>query len=72
MDATQCKMARVGLGLSAVNLAEVAGVARLTVARFESGKAISRESLEAIERALLDAGAQFSMRSGRKGVTVPE
>jgi transcriptional regulator with XRE-family HTH domain len=72
MNAKQCRMARTGLGLSAHELGTEAGLTRLTVARFESGRAISDESREAIEKALHDAGAKFSRQAGRIGVTVPE
>jgi len=72
MDATQCRMARTGLGWRAQDLADKAGVGYATVARFEAGSAIADESRQKIEQALADAGAQFSKRSGRVGVTVPE
>lgn len=72
MDATQCRMARTGLNLSAVDLAKLAGIGYATVARFETGANIAADSREKLEKALLDAGAQFSARAGRVGVTVPE
>lgn len=65
-------MARAGLGWSAADVAEAAGLTRLTVARYESGKGISAESQAAIERALTEAGAQFSRRTGKVAVAVPE
>lgn len=65
-------MARAGLGLTAHDLAKLAGVGYATVARFEAGSAISAGSLADIERALSDAGAQFSRRASRVGVAVPE
>jgi len=65
-------MARAGLGLSAAEVGEAAGLTRLTVARFESGKPISEESRAAIEKALELAGAEFARRSGRVSVSIPE
>lgn len=72
MDAAQCKMARVGLGWRALDLSKASGVATATIARFELGKNVSDESREKLVKALSDAGAQFSRRSGRIGVTIPE
>ena len=65
-------MARVGLGLSADNLSEKSGVSRVTIARFESGNAVASTSVDAITNALTDAGADFTRKAGRVGVTVPE
>lgn len=65
-------MARVGLGWSAHDLAQRAAVGYATVARFETGATIREEVAAKIENALSEAGAQFSRRGGRVGVTVPE
>ena len=65
-------MARAGIGWRAKDLAEAAGVGPATVARFELGETVADETRAKLERALLDGGAQFSARSGRIGVTVPE
>ena len=65
-------MARAGLGWRAKDLANAAGVGSATVARFELGENIASESRDKLRQALVDAGAQFSHRSGRVGVTVPE
>jgi transcriptional regulator with XRE-family HTH domain len=72
MNGTQSKMARAALGWSSHDLARFAGVARITVARFESGANIEDESRAKLVTALEDAGARFSRRSGRVGVSVPE
>lgn len=72
MTPTQSKMARAALGLRAADLAEACGLTRITVARFELGESVAAESVEKMKRALIDAGAQFTRRSGRVGVTVPE
>ena len=66
------KMARAALGWSTHQLAEAAGINRITVVRFEKGEGVADESASAIEKALTGNGAQFSRRSGRVGVSVPE
>jgi hypothetical protein len=48
-----------------------ADVGRATAARFELGESVSDESRDKLEAALIKAGAQFSARSGRVGVSVP-
>lgn len=72
MNATQCRMARTGLNLSAVDLAKLAGLGYATVARFETGATIANESRDKIAAALDQAGALFSKSKGRVGVTVPD
>lgn len=44
----------------------------MTIARFELGETVAAESVDKMERALVEAGAQFTRRAGRVGVTVPE
>jgi transcriptional regulator with XRE-family HTH domain len=65
-------MARAALGWRAADLAEAAGVHRVTVARYESGEAIDAQSLSAMQTAFADRGVLFSRRSGRVGVTAAE
>jgi transcriptional regulator with XRE-family HTH domain len=65
-------MARSGLGWSAKDLAAAAGIGYATVARFESGDNVAAESIDAMRAALVEAGAHFSHKTGRVGVTVPE
>ena len=72
MDATQCRMARVGLNISGRDFAKLAGVGYATLARFESGAEINSETKTKIMAALQQAGAQFSKRAGHVGVMVPE
>ena len=72
MNPTQSRMARAGLQWSLHDLAAHSGVARITCARFEAGKAVAAESVDKMSKALADAGADFSRRAGRVGVTVPE
>ena len=72
MNGKQVRMARCGLGWSAQELADNAGVGRMTVVRIEAGKNVEEVALDRVSDALAKAGAQFSRRSGRLGVTVPE
>lgn len=71
MDGIQSKMARAAFGWSTHDLARKANVGRVTVARFESGETISEDSLAKIESALAGAGAAFTKKTGRVGVSVP-
>ena len=72
MNATQCRMARLGLNISGRDLAALAGLGYATIARFESGADINDESRSKIAKALETAGAEFSRRAGRISVSVPE
>ncbi|MBL9065549.1 MAG: helix-turn-helix transcriptional regulator [Sphingopyxis sp.] len=72
MTPTQSKMARVALKWTTDDLAEHASVGRMTVARFERGDGVAAESVEKMRKALADAGADFTRKAGRVGVTVPE
>jgi transcriptional regulator with XRE-family HTH domain len=73
MNVTQCRMARTGLGLSAADLASLAGVGYATVARFETGAAVADDTRYKIAGALVKAGALLpAPRSGRVSVSVPE
>lgn len=65
-------MARAGLGWSAHDLADAAGVGYATVARFESGGVVNSDSLDKIAQAFAAAGVSFSSGKGRIGATVPE
>lgn len=72
MTPTQSRMARAAIQWSLHDLANAAKVSRMTCARFELGKSVAAESVEAMRKALADAGADFTRRAGRVGVTVPE
>lgn len=72
MEPKQSAMARLGLGWTLSDLAAHAGVGRATAARFELGEVVSNGTRAKLERALTEAGTQFSRRVGRVGVTVPE
>lgn len=67
-------MARAGLGLSATDLAERAGVSYPTLNRFEKGKPeqVSGKIREQLERVLREAGAEFGQRGGRVSVSVSD
>ena len=65
-------MARVGLKWTTDDLAEKANVGRMTVARFERGDNVAESSIDKMRDALSRAGADFSRKSGKIGVAVPE
>lgn len=44
----------------------------MTCARFELGETIAEESMSKMKDALLEAGADFTRRAGRIGVTVSD
>jgi len=56
----QCRLARIGLSISRIELAQRADVAERTIADFESGKRKPiRGTLDKLERVLAAAGAEF-------------
>jgi transcriptional regulator with XRE-family HTH domain len=63
----QCRMARAALGLGVRDLAAAAKVASDTVARFERGDELKERTIEALRRALEDAGVEFT-NGGQPGV----
>lgn len=65
-------MARSGLNISGRELADLSGVGYATIARFEAGSNITDENRAKLAKALQKAGANFSRRSGRASVSVPE
>lgn len=75
MLAVQCRMARAALGWGVRDLAKQAGVSVDTVTRLEKGDALLPRTVEAIKRALEEAGVIFVAENGegpgvrlRKGV----
>ncbi len=70
---TVVKMARVGLGLSQQQLADLANVSLHTVLRIEAEKSSRTVSKEAIVRVLEDAGIEFlpATDSGGEGLRLP-
>ena len=71
MTPTQCRMARAGLKLSAVDLAKAARVGYATVARFESGKTVQPDMIERLRQTLAAAGAVFNNGGRLVGASVP-
>lgn len=55
----QCRAARILLGWSAQQVADVAEVGIATVKRFEAGQGVQPTTNEAIERGLTNAGIIF-------------
>ena len=64
MLAVQCKMARVALGLGVRELAQLAQVAPATVSRLEAGEELKPRTVDAIRRALEEAGVEFIPENG--------
>lgn len=64
MTPEQCKMARAGLGLSVRDLAQRAQVSTNTVSRLEAGEELKPRTVEAVQRALEDAGVEFIAENG--------
>jgi transcriptional regulator with XRE-family HTH domain len=64
MQAVQCKMARVALGLGIRELAEMAQVAPATISRLEAGEDLKPRTVDAIRQALESAGAIFVSENG--------
>ena len=60
----QCRMARVGLGLSVRKLADAARVAPQTVVRFERGEKLRPRTVTSLQKVLEAAGVEFT--DGRK------
>ncbi len=59
MNAMQCRMARVALRMSVIDLAVAAKVAPGTVSRLEGGEELKPRTVEAMQRALEEHGAEF-------------
>ncbi len=64
MNATQCKMARVALGLGVRDLAEISGTSQATISRLERGEELKPTTLSAIKAALEAAGVVFLPENG--------
>jgi transcriptional regulator with XRE-family HTH domain len=69
----QCFLARAALGWTVKHLARAAEVAPLSVARFERGGPMRPRTVEAIQRALENAGVIFIDASdGRPGARLSQ
>lgn len=66
MQAVHCRMARAALGWGVRDLAEAAKVSPDTVARLERGEPLRERTVDAIRRALEDAGVEFTPDGGVK------
>jgi transcriptional regulator with XRE-family HTH domain len=64
MKPVQCKMARAAAGLGVRELAAKAGVSPDTIARLERGEEIRPRTIEAVQKALEDAGIEFIPENG--------
>ncbi|WIY26958.1 helix-turn-helix domain-containing protein [Parasedimentitalea psychrophila] len=64
MNAMQCKMARVALGLGVRELASLADVAQATVSRLERGEELKAGTVQIIRAALEGAGVIFVESNG--------
>jgi transcriptional regulator with XRE-family HTH domain len=64
MKAVQLRMARAAIGWGVRELAEKAGVTANTVSRIELGSDAKQSTIEAIQRALEEAGIEFIPENG--------
>ncbi len=64
MNAVQCKMARVALGLGVRDLANLANVAQATISRLERGEDLKETTVAAIQAALEASGVEFIAENG--------
>lgn len=60
LTATQCRMARAGLGLSVIEAAKVSLVSRASIVRFENGSDLKSVLRQALRTALEKRGAVFT------------
>ncbi len=70
MNLTQCRMARAALEWTLDDLAKASGVARRTIAKFETGGNVLPEKVEALRAALVAQGVEFINGGKRLGVAV--
>jgi transcriptional regulator with XRE-family HTH domain len=64
LSAPQCRMARAALEWGVRDLAAAAKVSADTVARFERGDLLKDRTVEALQRALSEAGVVFIPENG--------
>ncbi len=71
MEPIQSRMARAALKLNLHDLADLAGISRITAQRFEKGDPVAQSTVEAMRHALEAKGVEFtaSKGTGRLGVT---
>jgi transcriptional regulator with XRE-family HTH domain len=59
MNSIQCRLARVALGWSIIDLAQAAEISSQTVTRFERGDHLREKTLKKIRAVLEEAGIEF-------------
>lgn len=64
MLAVQCRMARAALGWGVRELAKAAGVSVDTITRLEKGDILLPRTVEAVRKALAEAGIEFIPANG--------
>ncbi len=64
MNAVQLKMARVALGLTVRQAAELSGTSHDTITRIESGQTLKPSTIAKIRGALESAGVEFIAENG--------
>jgi hypothetical protein len=64
MTPVQCRMARVGLGLTVRQLAQLVPCSTETVGRFELGETLKPRTVDDLQRTLETAGAVFIDEDG--------
>lgn len=70
MNAVQLKMARVALGLTVRQAAEVGGVSHDTITRMEAGEILKASTIEKVRTAMESAGVEFIAECDGRGVGV--
>ena len=71
MNATQCRMARAGLGWTLDDLAKCSGVNRRSILNFENGGSITTATCDKVRAAFEAAGIVFIERGVYVGGVVP-
>lgn len=69
MNVLQCKMARAALEWTLDDLAAKSGVARRTIAKFETGGNVLPEKVEALRQCFVAQGIEFINGGKRAGVS---
>lgn len=65
-------MARVALKWTTTDLANLAGIGRMTVARFEKGNSVADETAAKLQSTFESAGVTFTSDDDRVSVAVPK
>ncbi len=70
MSPKQCRAARAWCHLSAEQLAQSAGISRITVVRFETGGRYTAQTEELLQAALEQEGVKFLFSPDGRGVGI--